>query len=241
MLPVLLNCTTEQCCLKPLPVRRYADYEVLSVKVTCHSTITVRCILYTVPSRLIAQRLTVHLYHDHLVGFMGVVQVVELPRIHVPSSNQLRRAHCVDYRHVIDSLRQKPRAFLQCVWQQELLPDDNYRQLWQQCQSQFEPYQAARLIVEALYIAAKQDKQQAVAIYLQTQLQAGTLTLSELQRHFHLTQSQDHPQMRFEQHPLSPYDQLLTYACPIHKCERNSTVAAQISQTLPHATAMAVL
>jgi len=40
----------------------------LSVKVTCHSTITVRCILYTVPSRLIGQRLTIYLYHDHLLG-----------------------------------------------------------------------------------------------------------------------------------------------------------------------------
>ena len=202
----------EQTYLNPLPSRRYPDYEILSVKVTSHSTITVRCILYTVPSRLIGQRLTVHLYHDHLVGFVGTTQVVELPRIRVPSSHRLRRARCINYRHVIDSLRRKPGAFLQCVWQQELLPDEQYRQLWQELSQQFEPYQAARLLVEALYIAAVQDKQTGVAAYLEAQLQAGTLTLPGLQRHFHLIESSDYPRKRFEQHPLSPYDQLLTYA-----------------------------
>ncbi len=104
----------EQPYLHPISSHRYPDYEVLGVKVTCQSTITVRCILYTVPSQLIGQRLTIHLYHDRLVGFVGTVQVVELPRIHVPSSSQLRRARCVNYRHVIDSLRLKPRAFLHC-------------------------------------------------------------------------------------------------------------------------------
>jgi hypothetical protein len=159
-----------------LPSHRYLDYEVLSVKVTCHSTITVRCILYTVPSQLIGQRLTIYLYHDHWEGFLGTKQVVELPRIRVPSSSDRRRARCVNYRHVVDCLRRKPGALLPCVWQQELLPDEHYRQLWQQLRAQFDSYQAARLMVEALYIAAKQDKQVAVAAYLEAQLPVGTLT-----------------------------------------------------------------
>ncbi len=50
--------------LQKLPTYPVADYEIISVRVTCHSTITVRCILYTVPSQLIGQRLTIHLYHD---------------------------------------------------------------------------------------------------------------------------------------------------------------------------------
>ncbi|PSB27646.1 IS21 family transposase [Chlorogloea sp. CCALA 695] len=111
----------EQPYLHSLPEHRYPDYEILSVKVTRQSTITVRCILYTVPSQLIGQRLTIHLYHDRLIGFVGNALVVELLRIHVPSNSHLRRARCVNYRHVIDSLRRKPRAFLHCSWQQDLL------------------------------------------------------------------------------------------------------------------------
>ena len=104
------------------------------------------------------QTLTVHLYHDRLVGFVGREAVIQLARIHVPGRNPIRRARSVNYRHVIDSLRRKPRAFLSCIWQQDLLPDDHYRQLWQQMQAQFDSYTAARLMTEALYIAPGQDK-----------------------------------------------------------------------------------
>ena len=58
---------TERPYLQALPRYRTPDYEVRSAKVSTHSTINVRCILYTVPSRLIGQRLTLHLYHDRLV------------------------------------------------------------------------------------------------------------------------------------------------------------------------------
>jgi hypothetical protein len=48
----------ERQLLQPLPIHPCADYELLSVRVTCHSTITVRCVLYTVPSQLIERQLT---------------------------------------------------------------------------------------------------------------------------------------------------------------------------------------
>ncbi|MEL6321915.1 MAG: IS21 family transposase, partial [Cyanobacteria bacterium J06626_14] len=86
--------------LRPLPTYRYADYEVLTVRVTTRSTIHVRCITYTVPSQLIGHRLTVHLHHDRLVGFIGHTQIVVLPRLHVPADHPIRRARCVNYRHV---------------------------------------------------------------------------------------------------------------------------------------------
>jgi hypothetical protein len=72
---------SERGYLQPLPTHQSADYEILSVRVTCHSTITVRCVLYTVPSRLIGHRLSVHLYHDRLVGFLGRERVLSLERV----------------------------------------------------------------------------------------------------------------------------------------------------------------
>ena len=208
----------EKLSLQPLPSHKFPDYEVLSVRVTCHSTITVRCVLYTVPSQLIGHRLTIHLYHDHLDGFLGHQLVIELPRIYAPKDSSKRRARCVNYRHVIDSLRVKPRAFLQCRWQQDLLPDDNYRQIWRLLQQEFVPDKACRLMVESLYIAATQDKETAVAQWLTRELSQQTLTLSRLQTRFCPSLSEiDEP--RIEQHSLSNYDQLLTYdsfSCPSH-------------------------
>ena len=71
----------EKATLQPLPKRRVADYEILSAKVSCHSTIEVRCILYSVPSRLIGQRIEIHLYHDRLIGYFARQQVFEFKRM----------------------------------------------------------------------------------------------------------------------------------------------------------------
>ena len=228
----------EKAHLSALPAYRYPDYEVLTVKVTTHSTINVRCITYTVPSRLKGETLTIHLHHDRLLGFVGRVQVVELARIHVPGSHAIRRARSVNYRHVIDSLRLKPRAFLSCIWQQDLLPDDNYRQLWQQMRAQLDSYTAARVMTEALYIAAKQDKEQAVATYLEAQLQAKTLTLIGLQQQFRQMTSAEIPILQTQQHSLKDYDQLLCPADPNH-CHRVPQSAAQIAPPAPHPKALA--
>jgi hypothetical protein len=225
--------------LQALPPYRYADYEVLSVKVTTRSTITVRCITYTVPSRLIGQRLTVHLHHDRLEGFIGRDPVVSLARIHVPKESPKRRARSVNYRHVIDSLRFKPRAFLHCTWQQDLLPTEEYRQLWQQMSSQLDPYSAARVMTEALYIAAKQDKEYAVAQYLSTQLQAHSLTLADLQQHFQVSSGSTPPPLNVDQHRLIPYDSFIFHDRDSHHCPTNPQQSAQVPQTAAHAPAMA--
>jgi hypothetical protein len=176
----------EQQHLQALPQYRYADYEELTVRVTCFSSINVRAVIYSVPSRLIGLKLTLHLYHDRLVGFLGSQQVLTLERVHVPGSKAIRRARSIDYRHLVESLRRKPRAFLNCTWQQDLLPNDEWRDLWSRLRSRGDLDDSARLMVEALYIAARQDQESAVANYLDEQLRHNTLTLIGLQQHFEI-------------------------------------------------------
>jgi hypothetical protein len=197
----------EQSHLRPLPKYRYPDYEVLSSSVSVNSTITVRCILYSVPSQLIGERLTIHLYSDRLVGYLNLQAVFTLSRLRSPS-NQQRRARCIDYRHLASSLRRKPRSFLHCQWQQDILPDEQWRSLWRQLRQQFEADTAARLVVEALYLAAVHNLQDEVAHYLEQQLAIGLLTLSDLQQQFSFP-SAPPPSLITEQHSLSVYDQFL--------------------------------
>ena len=199
----------EQQALQPLPKYRACDYEILTARVSRYSTIDVRCILYTVPSRLIGRQLELRLYHDRITGYIGNQQVVELPRMRVSSKGK-RRARCINYRHVIEGLRRKPRAFLYCTWRDDLLPNDHYQRLWQQIKERFELDSAAVLIVEALYIAATQDKALAVAAYLDEQLSSGGLTLVGLRHHFQLLTGTQMPTVSVKQHDLSSYDQLLS-------------------------------
>lgn len=198
----------EKASLQPLPKYRVADYEVLTARVSSRSTIEVRCVLYTVPSRLIGRQLELHLHHDRIIGYLGNQVVVELPRIRVSDKNK-RRSRCINYRHVIEGLRRKPRAFLYCTWQQELLPDDHYRDLWGQLKVQFELDSAAVLMVEALYIAATQNKETTVAAYLQAQLHQQSLTLAGLRQQFQPLSPSAIPQLNVNQHELASYDQLL--------------------------------
>jgi hypothetical protein len=233
----------EQQHLQPLPKYRVADYEVLTARVSSRSTIDVRRILYTVPSRLIGRQLELHLYHDRIIGYLGRQQVVELTRMRVTAEGK-RRARAINYRHIIEGLRQKPRAFLYCSWQTDLLPNEQYKALWQKLSDQFERDSAAVVMVEALYIAAIQNKEAAVADYLEAQLAAGSLTLSRLRRHFQLLRDQQLPAVTVQQHQLDDYDQLLN--APTRPTQPNPSDAAveplpkpqspsQDPQAAPHA------
>jgi hypothetical protein len=207
----------EKPTLQPLPKYRVPDYEVLSAKVSTRSTIDVRCILYTVPARLIGHQLELHLYHDRIIGYLERQQVVVLPRIRRQDKDRdIRRSRCINYRHIIEALHCKPKAFLYCSWQSDLLPNPQYRQLWNTLKTQFDLEQAGLIMVEALYIAATQDIEAAVAEYLEYQLQQGTLTLNRLKKEFEPPHLKAFPESTVQQHPLASYDQLLPSLHPVN-------------------------
>jgi hypothetical protein len=223
----------EKAYLQPLPQGWVADYEVLTARVSCHSTIDVRCVLYTVPARLIGRQLELHLYHDRIVGYLDRQQVVELPRIRTSGKGK-RRTRCINYRHVAEGLRRKPRAFLYCTWQQDLLPNEQWQHLWQQMKTQFELDQAAVLMVESLYIAATQENETQVVQYLHTQLATNTLTLAALQQHFGLLKPINLPTLHAPQVNLSSYDQLLSPTPPDQPLPKPESTPQAIA-SLPHA------
>jgi hypothetical protein len=99
----------------------------------------------------------------------------------------------INYRHVIEGLRRKPRAFIYCTWQDDLLPKTQFRELWANLKVQFDLDTAAVLIVEALYIAATQNKEGVVAEYLEQELKAQTLSLKRLKQQFNQDYSTSFP------------------------------------------------
>jgi len=145
----------EQAALQALPGERFMDYSELSLKVTRSSTLEVKRVLYTVPSRMIGENVRVHVYHDRLAFFIGQTLTSTLARIY-PKAGQ-ERARCIDYRHIIHSLSAKPQAFRFLQFRDELLPTKIYRQLWQQCDQQFDAREACKWIVGVLRIAMDHD------------------------------------------------------------------------------------
>ena len=201
----------ERLHLQPLPVERFADYEPLVVRVRSTSTIEVRSVTYSVPSRLISQQLTVHLRHDRLALFLRSQFVETLPRLHRRAgvSGTWRR---IDFRHVIESLRRKPRALLRAQLQNNLLPNERWRQLWRQLLATLPPDEAAKVMVDALHVAARTDDLSGVERYLSRQLRCGDLSLTALREHYSLRPPRGLmalPQLQIPEHHLSSYDELL--------------------------------
>jgi hypothetical protein len=145
----------EQRALQALPGERFMDYSELSLKVTRSSTLEVKRIIYTVPSRMIGENVRVHVYHDRLAFFIGQTLTSTLPRIYLKAGQE--RGRCIDYRHVIHSLSAKPQAFRFLQFRDELLPTETYRKLWLNCDQQFQSRDACKWIVGVLRIAMDHD------------------------------------------------------------------------------------
>ena len=201
----------ERLHLQPLPVERFADYEPVVARVRSTSTIEVRSITYSVPSRLIGHQLTVHLRHDRLDLFLRSQFIETIQRLHARKGHKgpLRR---INFRHVIESLRRKPRALLRAQLQADILPGKAWHRIWRQLLAALPPEEAARVMVDALHVAARADDLAGVERYLRRALRSGQVSLTALRDHYGLRPPRGLlalPQLDIPEHTLSSYDELL--------------------------------
>jgi len=198
----------ERPYLQALPATAAATYTEYCVRVTTSSTISVRLVVYSVPSRLIGERLKVHLYDDRLVGLLGTTEVLTLPRVYPPAGK--RRARRIDYRHLAESLARKPMAFYHAQFRDDLLPNAAYRDIWRQLEARTSRREACRLMVGCLYLAARCNCEQALAQAVLDTLARGELPdLLALNRQFGEAPPPA-PMTSGHQHALDDYDALLT-------------------------------
>jgi hypothetical protein len=197
----------EQLALQALPGERFMDYSELSLKVTRSSTLEVKRVLYTVPSRMIGENVRVHVYHDRLAFFIGQTLTSTLARIY-PQAGQ-ERARCIDYRHIIHSLSAKPQAFRFLQFRDELLPTETYRKLWLNCDQQFQPRDACKWIVGVLRIAMDHDCEERLGTELLAQVDNDKPlpSLKALQERY--LGSKPVPVIPARQQDLASYDHLL--------------------------------
>lgn len=118
------------------------------MRVSRSSTINVKHVVYSVPSRLVGQLLQVRLWDDRLSCYVGSSEVMSCPRVR-PEKGKTR-ARRIDFRHVIDSLAKKPGAFCHATLRNDILPDDEWRRLWCRLCNHLEPDMAGRLMVHTL-------------------------------------------------------------------------------------------
>ncbi len=107
--------------MQALPPTPLAEYLELDARVSNHSTIRVKSISYSVPSRLIGQRLRVEAYESVLKFYLGRERVLEVPRVCGD------RGAVINFRHVVGPLLRKPGAFVNYQHREQLYPSVEYR------------------------------------------------------------------------------------------------------------------
>lgn len=200
----------EKAELGELPERRTADWEEARVVVTSRGGFTLRKVFYTVPSRLIGHWLTVRLYDDRLVCFLGSTEVATLRRGRSPDHH--KHAHVVDYRHIIHALRRKPMALLNLVYRDQLFPRDAYKRAFEALLAEVGDKRACRTMVGLLALAHDRACEAELAEAITADLDAGRLPdLNRLRERFQ-PQTAAVPEIRIEMPALDSYDELARVA-----------------------------
>ncbi len=201
----------ELALMSALPAAAGVDYTEERVRVSSSGTINVRRVVYSVPSRLIGERLCIRLFDDRLSCYLGSTHAVTLQRLH-PKGRQ--RTRQIDYRHLIGSLARKPMAFYHAELRDDILPNDHWRQLWQQGCQRLAPRQLCYLMVGALELAATHDNEASVATTLRVLLdEEQEPSLLMLQKRLGLASTilPDGATQYTRQHDLDSYDSLLEH------------------------------
>ncbi len=203
--------------LGALPRHRTTDFSVATVGVTRSGTISVRGVLYTVPSRLVGSRLKVHIYDDRLVCYLGVSPVLTLPRSYRRVGDKAVRR--IDYRHLIGALVKKPQAFRHSVFREDLFPRAAFRRAWEVLDEKLEPRKACRVYVGLLHLAAMRACEEALARHLNAILDAGSVPDLETARVAVAPVPTALPTVTIPAPDLAAYDRLLGRAasCEIPK------------------------
>ena len=195
----------ERAFLKSLPERKACDYVEERARVTTSSTIALKGVTYSVPSRLIGMLLKVHLYDDRLECYVGGDHAVTLKRLRTHK----KKLHNIEYRHIIGTLIRKPQAFYNYIYRDALFPTFAFRQAWENLEGQLDRRQACKEFVKILNEAARPDGEDKVNAYLEKCLAEGCTPKSEEVRALFRSVPAHAPTLKEFRAQLSDYDELL--------------------------------
>lgn len=138
-------------CLGCLPQRRRESCKRLSARVDRGSLIHVDHNAYSVPSRLIGEKVEVRLYVEHVEVWYAQQEVERFARL------RGRKKHTVNYRHLIDWLVRKPGAFENYAYREDLFPTSRFRMAYDALKETHQG-RAAKEYLKILHLAARQSE-----------------------------------------------------------------------------------
>ncbi len=162
----------ERKTLRHLPRGSMPWYERHSVVVTSSGGFLLKRVFYTVPSRLIGHRLCARLHDSSIELYMGERHQLTLPR---RRNNGDKTIYCVNYHHVIHSLKKKPGALMRLVYRDELFPREEYRKCFELAVELVGSREACRMAAKLLALAHEQSCEDQLALAIRDTVNSGEL------------------------------------------------------------------
>ena len=196
----------ERTHLRPEPVHRSADCEEHKVKVTSYGGFTLKRVFYTVPSSYIGSYLQVKLYDDRLVVYLEGKRQFTLSRGFARKGGL--RGYKINYRHILASLRARPRALLELNYRHQVFPRESYRHMFDLALTKLSKWHACRLMVDILSLAHERCCEQALGDELALLWTAGEVAdMTKLREQFP-TDGGELPTISIQLPSLSDYDEV---------------------------------
>lgn len=188
--------------MHPVTVERLAAFVEETLKVSSRSTIRVKRNTYSVPSRLIGERVKVRIFDDRLEVWHGQTHQLTIDRLLGEGG------HLIDYRHIIWSLVRKPGAFERYKWREALFPSLVFRRAYDHLGEKLSARKADIEYLRILHLAASTMECEVEAA-LEIVLDLGQLTSSDDVRSLVAPQKPTVPQMQAPAVDLTSFDALL--------------------------------
>lgn len=162
--------------MRELPSSLLPDYEELEVRVSNRSFVRVKSVNYSVPARLIGQRVRVQVTEKEVRVYLAGQLICTMPR----AIGQ--QPAVVDFRHVIQQLVRKPRAFAGYRYREALFPGAIWRQTYDCWQEQQGAERGDREYLHLLKLAADQGQQKVESVLTELLASAIPFSLREVRQ-----------------------------------------------------------
>jgi hypothetical protein len=188
--------------MKVLRVERLAEFQEIQVGVTSWSTIRIKRNTYSVPSRLIRERVRVRVFEDRLEVYYGNVHQLTCERLRGDGGS------LINYRHIIWSLVRKPGAFERYRYREDLFPSLIFRRSYDALCEALPSRKADVEYLRSLHLAAK-TMESTVEMALESMLARGELPLADRLKQLVAPEEPQIPEMAVLPIDLGAYDALL--------------------------------
>lgn len=191
--------------MTPLKATWLPEFAETEAVVTAWSTIRVKFNAYSVPSRLIGERLRVRIYDDRLEVMYAGQHELTIERLHG------RGGHRIDYRHVIHSLIRRPAAFARYRYREDLFPSLVFRRAYDALCADRSERQADLEYLKLLQLAARHLESE-VVFALEAFLAEGIPPEKDAVAKIVAPRAPERPDLAMPEVDLTEYDALLEEA-----------------------------